>query len=65
MRPFTFYLSEELMEEVRQSQLRERRDMKALRDYFDSSPPPKLFGGLQSRNNETGESNEQNNQQGV
>jgi len=52
---FKINLSEEMMEDIRQLRLAEEENMQALRDYFNSSPPPKLFGGLQSRNNETGE----------
>jgi len=62
---FEIRLTPEIMEECRVMQEAFDRDMERIREYFNSSPPPRLFGGLQSRNNETGASNEQDNQQGV
>lgn len=53
---FEIKLTPEIMEDARVMQEALDRDLERIRDYLNSSPPPDLFGGLQSRNNETGES---------
>ena len=52
---FEIQLTPEIMEDCRVMQEAFERDMEQIREHLNSSPPPKLFGGLQSRNNETGE----------